>query len=76
MFGGFAPPTFTKEEIEHHEAEASLTVRSFLATAVALYFGMPTSSLNPASPYNTEILVANTGPVLAPFAVDAVSSLL
>ncbi|KAI1778859.1 mitochondrial outer membrane translocase complex, subunit Tom5 [Hypoxylon cercidicola] len=38
MFGGFAPPTFSKEEIEHHEAEAMFSVRSFLATAVALYF--------------------------------------
>ncbi|KAI6089168.1 hypothetical protein F4821DRAFT_257319 [Hypoxylon rubiginosum] len=70
MFGGFAPPTFTKEEIEQHEAEAMFTVRSFLATAVALYIGMPTSSLC------VKMLVANTGPVLAPFAVDAVSGLL
>lgn len=46
------------------------TVRSFLATAVALYIGMPTSSLC------VKMLVANTGPVLAPFAVDAVSGLL
>ncbi|KAI4862239.1 mitochondrial import receptor subunit OR translocase-domain-containing protein [Hypoxylon rubiginosum] len=45
MFGGFAPPTFSKEEIKHHEAEAMFTVQSFLATAVALYFGMPTSRL-------------------------------
>ncbi|KAI1400691.1 mitochondrial outer membrane translocase complex, subunit Tom5 [Hypoxylon fuscum] len=38
MFGGFAPPTYTKEELEQHEAEATSTVRNFLTTAVVLYF--------------------------------------
>ncbi|KAI1104522.1 mitochondrial outer membrane translocase complex, subunit Tom5 [Jackrogersella minutella] len=38
MFGGFAPPQFTKEELEQHEAEATFTVQSFLAAAVMLYF--------------------------------------
>ncbi|KAI0172813.1 mitochondrial outer membrane translocase complex, subunit Tom5 [Hypoxylon sp. FL1284] len=50
MFGGFAPPSYTKEEIEAQEIEAMSTVRYFLATAATLYF--------------------------APFAIDAVSSLL
>ncbi|KAI0897288.1 mitochondrial outer membrane translocase complex, subunit Tom5 [Annulohypoxylon nitens] len=38
MFGGFAPPQFTQEEIEAREAEATGTVQSFLAAAVVLYF--------------------------------------
>ncbi|KAL7621537.1 hypothetical protein AAE478_008862 [Parahypoxylon ruwenzoriense] len=38
MFGGFAPPQFSQEEIEAHEAEATFMVQSFFATAVALYF--------------------------------------
>ncbi|KAI2637814.1 mitochondrial outer membrane translocase complex, subunit Tom5 [Hypomontagnella submonticulosa] len=38
MFGGFAPPQFSKEELEQHEAEATSTVQRFLTTAVVLYF--------------------------------------
>ncbi|KAI1457306.1 mitochondrial outer membrane translocase complex, subunit Tom5 [Annulohypoxylon moriforme] len=38
MFGGFAPPQYTQEEIEQQEAEATGTVQSFLAAAVVLYF--------------------------------------
>ncbi|OTA62691.1 hypothetical protein K449DRAFT_433598 [Hypoxylon sp. EC38] len=38
MFGGFAPPQYSKEELEHHEAEATITVQRFLTTAVVLYF--------------------------------------
>ncbi|KAI2605492.1 mitochondrial outer membrane translocase complex, subunit Tom5 [Hypoxylon fragiforme] len=38
MFGGFAPPQFSKEELEEHEAIATATVQRFLATAVILYF--------------------------------------
>ncbi|KAI2614969.1 mitochondrial outer membrane translocase complex, subunit Tom5 [Hypoxylon sp. NC1633] len=49
MFGGFAAPQFSKEELEIHEAEATFTVQAFVATAITLY--------------------------LAPFAVDAVSSI-
>ncbi|KAI2464089.1 mitochondrial outer membrane translocase complex, subunit Tom5 [Annulohypoxylon bovei var. microspora] len=38
MFGGFAPPQFTQEEIEQQEAEATGTVQNFLAAVVILYF--------------------------------------
>ncbi|KAI8966470.1 mitochondrial outer membrane translocase complex, subunit Tom5 [Daldinia sp. FL1419] len=38
MFGGFAPPQFSKEELEHHEAEATSTVKLFFSAAVVLYF--------------------------------------
>ncbi|OTB01832.1 hypothetical protein M426DRAFT_14139 [Hypoxylon sp. CI-4A] len=38
MFGGFAPPQFSKEELEQHEAVANSTVRQFLTAAVVLYF--------------------------------------
>ncbi|KAI1472428.1 mitochondrial outer membrane translocase complex, subunit Tom5 [Daldinia caldariorum] len=37
MFGGFAPPQFSKEELEHHEAEAASTVQFFFGTAILLY---------------------------------------
>ncbi|KXJ93841.1 mitochondrial outer membrane translocase complex, subunit Tom5 [Microdochium bolleyi] len=37
MFGGFAPPQFSKEEIKQLELEANSTVHRFIATAVVLY---------------------------------------
>ncbi|KAH7037254.1 mitochondrial outer membrane translocase complex, subunit Tom5 [Microdochium trichocladiopsis] len=37
MFGGFAPPQFSKEEIRALEAEANSTVNRFIATAFVLY---------------------------------------
>ncbi|KAJ1335783.1 Mitochondrial import receptor subunit or translocase [Microdochium nivale] len=40
MFGGFAPPQFSKEEIKQLEAEANTTVNRFFATAVLLYICM------------------------------------
>ncbi|KAI5861102.1 hypothetical protein GGS23DRAFT_578773 [Durotheca rogersii] len=48
MFGGFAAPQFSEEEIEAYEAVASFTIQSFLAAAVTLYLCMfcpPLSSL-------------------------------
>ncbi|KAI1379051.1 mitochondrial outer membrane translocase complex, subunit Tom5 [Hypoxylon crocopeplum] len=38
MFGGFAPPQYSKEEIEQHEAIATSTVQGFFAATVVLYF--------------------------------------
>ncbi|KAI0118275.1 mitochondrial outer membrane translocase complex, subunit Tom5 [Nemania sp. FL0031] len=38
MFGGFAPPQLTAEEIKQFEDEANWTVKQFLTTAVVLYF--------------------------------------
>ncbi|KAI2781258.1 hypothetical protein F4815DRAFT_466912 [Daldinia loculata] len=40
MFGGFAPPQFSKEELEQHETEATSTVQLFFGAAVLLYFCM------------------------------------
>ncbi|KAI1273736.1 mitochondrial outer membrane translocase complex, subunit Tom5 [Xylaria sp. FL0933] len=37
MFGGFAPPQLSEEEIRQLEAEANWTVKSFITTAVVLY---------------------------------------
>ncbi|KAI0203273.1 mitochondrial outer membrane translocase complex, subunit Tom5 [Astrocystis sublimbata] len=37
MFGGFAPPQISAEEIRQLEAEANFTVKQFLTTAVILY---------------------------------------
>ncbi|KAI0138350.1 mitochondrial outer membrane translocase complex, subunit Tom5 [Pestalotiopsis sp. NC0098] len=37
MFG-FAPPQLSAEEIRELESQANFTVKSFAATAVALYF--------------------------------------
>jgi len=38
MFGGFAPPQASPEEIRLAEAEASSTVQQVLVSAVVLYF--------------------------------------
>ncbi|KAM0426200.1 hypothetical protein ACHAPT_008550 [Fusarium lateritium] len=37
MFGGFAPPQQSQEEIRALEAEATFTVQQAVATAVLLY---------------------------------------
>lgn len=37
MFGGFAPPQQSKEEIRALEAEANFTVQGAITTAVLLY---------------------------------------
>ncbi|OIW31317.1 hypothetical protein CONLIGDRAFT_680028 [Coniochaeta ligniaria NRRL 30616] len=37
MFGGFAPPQLSEEEIRQAEAEANFTIQQAVATAVALY---------------------------------------
>ncbi|KAF6811449.1 hypothetical protein CMUS01_06761 [Colletotrichum musicola] len=37
MFGGFAPPQLTEEEIKQMEAEASFTVQQVLVSSVLLY---------------------------------------
>ncbi|CAI0655353.1 unnamed protein product [Colletotrichum noveboracense] len=37
MFGGFAPPQLSEEEIKQMEAEASFTVQQVLVSAVLLY---------------------------------------
>ncbi|KAI1432020.1 mitochondrial outer membrane translocase complex, subunit Tom5 [Xylaria sp. CBS 124048] len=37
MFGGFAPPPISEEDIRLLEDEASFTVKSFFATAAILY---------------------------------------
>ncbi|KAI0487535.1 mitochondrial outer membrane translocase complex, subunit Tom5 [Xylaria cf. heliscus] len=37
MFGGFAPPQLSEEEIRQLEGEANWTVKQFLTTAVVLY---------------------------------------
>ncbi|KAI0195702.1 mitochondrial outer membrane translocase complex, subunit Tom5 [Xylaria flabelliformis] len=37
MFGGFAPPQLSAEEIRQLEGEANFTVKQFLATAAVLY---------------------------------------
>ncbi|KAK0392885.1 hypothetical protein NLU13_2379 [Sarocladium strictum] len=37
MFGGFAPPQQSKEEIRAMEAEATFTVQQVAAAAVMLY---------------------------------------
>ncbi|KAI1806861.1 hypothetical protein F4811DRAFT_508375 [Daldinia bambusicola] len=47
MFGGFAPPQFSKEELEHHEAEAASTVQFFFGAAVLLYLCMLPPSPQP-----------------------------
>ncbi|KAI2639233.1 hypothetical protein GGS21DRAFT_506524 [Xylaria nigripes] len=41
MFGGFAPPQLSKEEIRILEREAGWTVKSFFVTAAVLYICMP-----------------------------------
>ncbi|KAL2106548.1 hypothetical protein VUR80DRAFT_6570 [Thermomyces stellatus] len=38
MFGGFAPPQISEEEMKQHEAEAGFTIQRSLAAAVILYF--------------------------------------
>ncbi|GAW26043.1 hypothetical protein SAMD00023353_2000040 [Rosellinia necatrix] len=38
MFGGFAPPQLSEEEIQLLEEESTWTVKQFLTTAVVLYF--------------------------------------
>ncbi|KAH6885355.1 mitochondrial import receptor subunit OR translocase-domain-containing protein [Thelonectria olida] len=40
MFGGFAPPQQSKEEIRALEAEANFTVQGAITTAVLLYLCM------------------------------------
>lgn len=37
MFGGFAPPQISEEEMKQLEAEATFTVQRSLAAAVILY---------------------------------------
>ncbi|KAI0877997.1 mitochondrial outer membrane translocase complex, subunit Tom5 [Hypoxylon argillaceum] len=37
MFGGFAPPQLTADEIKQFEDEANWNIKQFLATAVVLY---------------------------------------
>ncbi|KAH8662598.1 mitochondrial outer membrane translocase complex, subunit Tom5 [Xylariales sp. PMI_506] len=37
MFGNFAPPQLSDEEIKELEGQASYTVQSFAATVVILY---------------------------------------
>ncbi|KAI0521049.1 mitochondrial outer membrane translocase complex, subunit Tom5 [Xylaria bambusicola] len=37
MFGGFAPPQLSAEEMRQLEGEANFTVKSFFATALVLY---------------------------------------
>ncbi|KAI5467868.1 mitochondrial outer membrane translocase complex, subunit Tom5 [Mariannaea sp. PMI_226] len=37
MFGGFAPPQQSREEIRALEAQASFTIQGALTTAVVLY---------------------------------------
>ncbi|KAL2269301.1 hypothetical protein VTJ83DRAFT_1485 [Remersonia thermophila] len=37
MFGGFAPPQISQEELRAAEAEASFTIQRALATAAVLY---------------------------------------
>ncbi|KAI0440147.1 mitochondrial outer membrane translocase complex, subunit Tom5 [Xylaria telfairii] len=37
MFGGFAPPQLSEEEIKQLEGEANWTIKQFIATAVVLY---------------------------------------
>ncbi|TPX11078.1 uncharacterized protein E0L32_007939 [Thyridium curvatum] len=37
MFGGFAPPQASEEEIRQQEQEATFTIQRFLATSVLLY---------------------------------------
>ncbi|KAI1818927.1 hypothetical protein F4861DRAFT_234879 [Xylaria intraflava] len=87
MFGGFAPPQLSAEEIELLENEASWSVKSFFATAAVLYICTPTppclSSLPPyryamAFPSSTEpaqsgFVLTNTSPP-APFVIEVVSS--
>ncbi|KAL0937247.1 uncharacterized protein CTRU02_206978 [Colletotrichum truncatum] len=38
MFGGFAPPQLSEEEIKQMESEASFSVQQVLVSAVLLYF--------------------------------------
>jgi hypothetical protein len=38
MFGGFAPPQLSDEELRMLEDEANWTVKQFLTTAIVLYF--------------------------------------
>ncbi|KAI1421764.1 mitochondrial outer membrane translocase complex, subunit Tom5 [Xylaria sp. FL1777] len=37
MFGGFAPPQLSEEEVRQLEGEANWTIKQFLTTAVVLY---------------------------------------
>ncbi|KAI1171274.1 mitochondrial outer membrane translocase complex, subunit Tom5 [Nemania sp. FL0916] len=49
MFGGFAPPQFSEEEIEQFSKEASWSVKQFFVTAVVLYL----------SPFVTEAVLGS-----------------
>ncbi|KAF2966589.1 hypothetical protein GQX73_g6954 [Xylaria multiplex] len=78
MFGGFAPPQLSAEEIRQLEDEATWTVKQFITTAVVLYICtliLPTHAapLPSVSNYHRQ-LPANGQPLPAPFVVEAVSS--
>ncbi|KAH7275691.1 mitochondrial import receptor subunit OR translocase-domain-containing protein [Fusarium solani] len=45
MFGGFAPPQQSQEEIRALEAEATFTIQQAVATAVLLYLCMTSPAL-------------------------------
>ncbi|KAL6697500.1 mitochondrial outer membrane translocase complex, subunit Tom5 [Trichoderma pleuroticola] len=81
MFGGFAPPQQSPEEIRAMEAEATFTVQQVAATAFMLYLCMSCAMErgrrdDPFSP-STDASSTPSAPLLtseiAPFAVDMIS---
>ncbi|KAI0458174.1 hypothetical protein F5B21DRAFT_500818 [Xylaria acuta] len=80
MFGGFAPPQLSEEEIRQLEGEANWTVKQFLATAVVLYICMSSRAYHvPISrrldQFEGRYSRTSTDSrfLLAPFVVEAVS---
>ncbi|KAI6785372.1 uncharacterized protein J7T54_007014 [Emericellopsis cladophorae] len=66
MFGGFAPPQQSREEIQAMEAEAVFTVQQVAATAFLLY--MCKQALNCVTLHPSHKSTA-------PFAIDMVSKI-
>ncbi|KAI3326873.1 hypothetical protein HD806DRAFT_531469 [Xylariaceae sp. AK1471] len=78
MFGGFAPPQLSAEEIRELEGEANWTVKQFLATAVVLYIctSKPHCPISQLTVQQDSLFVRRPTDeyfVLAPFVVEAVS---
>ncbi|KAK1979105.1 hypothetical protein LZ30DRAFT_727101 [Colletotrichum cereale] len=82
MFGGFAPPQLSEEEIKQMESEASFTVQQVLVSSILLYlctykpFAAPGRVRSAAGPTRPRERAANQSFCPAPFAIDAVSNFL
>ncbi|KAI1747249.1 hypothetical protein F4782DRAFT_446669 [Xylaria castorea] len=84
MFGGFAPPQLSEQEMRQLEGEANWTVKQFLAAAVVLYICMSSSTYHAPQyravlfPTGSKLLfksLLTSVRLLAPFVVDAVSGI-